>query len=408
MDRADQVYCVVGSGPTGVSAAEALLRNGAHVLMIDAGLQLEAQRSAYVESAARKPAHLWTEAERSKLTGDFQPSLLQLPEKKKFGSDYANRALACFPVNTIDASLYLSFAQGGLSNLWGCACAPMIERELADWPISSSDLENHYRAVLDFMPMTGHRDNLERILPLYCEPGEQQISRQAATFLIRAEAKKQRFEALGVFAGASRLAARLHATANAFDCQYCGNCLTGCPYGLLYNSAADIERMCASKRFDYRPGVVAQCFDESDGYTVVHCTDLRGGKLESIRATRLLIAAGGIASARIVLRSLQYTDRPITMLTSDWFQLPALSLYGNGDVTMERLHTMPQVFLEVIPADTDRRAVHFQMYTYNTYFTQALDRLAGPLRRLTRPLVNAIVSRLHLIFGFLHSDHSSR
>lgn len=53
------MYCVVGSGPAGVACAQALLKAGARVTLLDAGAQLEPERQARVASLQAVPHEHW-------------------------------------------------------------------------------------------------------------------------------------------------------------------------------------------------------------------------------------------------------------------------------------------------------------------------------------------------------------
>ena len=59
--------CVIGSGPSGVACAAALLKRGRCVLMLDAGLRLESDREALVKNLSRLPAENWSATNLSRL-----------------------------------------------------------------------------------------------------------------------------------------------------------------------------------------------------------------------------------------------------------------------------------------------------------------------------------------------------
>jgi hypothetical protein len=90
------------------------------------------------------------------------------------------------------------------------------------------------------------------------------------------------------------------------------------------------------------------------------------------------------------------------LLDSCLFLLPLLRLAGAGLVTEERLHTLSQVFLEIIDPAISPRAVHVQVYTYNDLYPGALRNKVGPLY----PLFKGGLSRLLIGQGYLHSDFS--
>ena len=53
------MFLIVGSGPAGVSAAKALLRQGRRVTMIDVGLELEPDRRALLDRIASREVEAW-------------------------------------------------------------------------------------------------------------------------------------------------------------------------------------------------------------------------------------------------------------------------------------------------------------------------------------------------------------
>jgi choline dehydrogenase-like flavoprotein len=65
------MHCVIGSGPAGVACAKALLARGARVLMLDAGLELEADRTQIVRHFADTKPSAWTTGHRARLKGNL-------------------------------------------------------------------------------------------------------------------------------------------------------------------------------------------------------------------------------------------------------------------------------------------------------------------------------------------------
>jgi len=79
---------VVGSGPAGVAAADVLLGQGRHVLMVDAGGGADAPvRSAAARLAAQEPDD-WTAEMRAVARGPLRYNGEGMPLKLAFGSDY--------------------------------------------------------------------------------------------------------------------------------------------------------------------------------------------------------------------------------------------------------------------------------------------------------------------------------
>src|SRR5437867_770639 len=114
--------CVVGSGPSGVACAAALLQQGRAVRMLDAGTQLEPDRAARVQRLGQVPPEEWSAEDRRWLTGGMDPDARELRQKLLFGSDFPYRGDAEHLGAVYDGvGLRASLALGGLSTVWGAA-----------------------------------------------------------------------------------------------------------------------------------------------------------------------------------------------------------------------------------------------------------------------------------------------
>ena len=115
---------IIGSGPAGVSAAKALLERGLSVTLLDVGLTLE-----------EKPSPM--------------PSPSKDPLKLYYGSDFPYEQAREYYQLTMDKKIDClpSFAQGGLSNVWGAFVGRYTEASLADWPITLPQLPPYYDKI---------------------------------------------------------------------------------------------------------------------------------------------------------------------------------------------------------------------------------------------------------------------
>jgi hypothetical protein len=123
-------------------------------------------------------------------------------------------------------------------------------------------------------------------------------------------------------------------------------------------------------------------------------------------AERVYVACGAVATTRLLLASLEAFDRPVRMLDSQYFLLPLLRFRAVPSPRRETLHTMAQLFLELRHASVAPRNVHLQVYGYSDLFAALFDRLLGPLARPLSPAVDALLARMLVIQGYLHSEQS--
>lgn len=393
--------CVIGSGPAGVSAAKALIDRGKHVVMLDYGRQLETWRKNNLQHMARTSPQHWRQKDIETLKGNINISSKGVDEKKIFGSNFANNPVDCFPVSNSNCQFYLSFAKGGLSNLWGRGVLPLSETDLEEWPLTKTELQDSYRRIMHFMPLSGHRDRLEEIFPLYTEsPQKYSLSNQNQKLLKNLNKHEKSLNKAGIYFGTTRLAAEMNA------CRYCGLCLYGCPYGLLYSSDQTVDQLLKTGHLTYRPGLVVHRLESHEGKVRIHAFK-ETGKQQVIHASRVYLAAGAIASTGIVLRSLGLYDRTVPVKCSDLYYAPAFTPWCEWGAWNENLISLSQLMLEIFDKNLSKHQISVHLHGYNDLFLDMLKNKLGPLNKLKEPFFRSILGRLYVLFCFLHSDHSS-
>jgi choline dehydrogenase-like flavoprotein len=430
-------YVVVGAGPTGAAAAKALAGCGRRVVVLDVGLTLEPEREAARARMSATEAAGWSAADVA-LTCFRAQRGQGAGYKQLFGSDVAFRDDGVLELRADPAvAARPSHALGGLSNVWGAGVLPYTDGDMAGWPIGASELAEGYRAVLRFMPHAGEEDELSERYPLLSPPAGPLLRTEAAERLLaRLRAHARELDRAGFCFGASRLAVRVDHPAPERGCCYCLHCLDGCPYGHIYNAAQTIEELRAAGLIDYRPGLHVERLREAEGEVVVEGRELDprapgrapahagrqaqgagaggdgaggdgAGRTVAVRAARVFLAAGSLASTIVLQRSGLLPER-VELLDSQTVYLPFLWTGRVGQSGREPGHTLAQLFLVHEGAGEDEQPVHISLYTYNPGLTErarathpALASLAGPaLDRLTRRLVIGIC--------FIHSDASRR
>jgi choline dehydrogenase-like flavoprotein len=401
---------VIGSGPAGVACASALLESGAQVTMLDAGLELEPDRRRRLFDLQSVAFPAWDEAALRLLREGVEVSPGGIPLKLAYGSEFPYRDPFDQPVTTNGVHAKASFARGGLSNVWGASVLPYRTQDMNDWPITAEDLAPHYQAVLKLMPFSARRDGLAEQFPLHHDqPGMLTSSKQASEFLRDLETNQPALSSRGISFGASRLALQAERFEGKPGCVYCGKCLYGCPYELIYNSSQSIDRLGMHESFTYRSGVVVERLTESGSHVEISGREAGSRKAFEIRAEKVFVACGVLSTARVMLNSLDAYDRPIEAIDNCYFLLPLLRYRGPRDAADEPLYTLAQIFIEVLDKAVGPQTAHLQVYTYNELLAKELERVLGPLHRLVpNALRRTILGRLLLIQGYLHSDLSPR
>ncbi len=399
---------VVGSGPSGVATASALLRRGRRVLTLDAGLRLEPERQTVVEQMAATDPSRWTPSQLATVTEGMEPCAKGIPLKRVFGSDFPFRETSQFPnVACRHSEIKVSFALGGFSNVWGAGAIPFCADDISDWPIRIEALAPFYGECLEEMHLAATVDALAQDYPLYTPHCRAlRPSRQAVALLADLEGSRTSLEREGVRFGVSRLAVKTGAPDDPHGCVYCGLCLYGCPYGFIYNSAACLQSLIAQPRFSYQPDVVVERLEEAGATVTLRARGRQSGEELRFSARQAFLACGPVATTAILLDSLSAWGHPLQMKDSQYFICPVLRFRGTPDVEHEQLHTLAQVFLEIRDPAVSAKGIHLSVYTYNSLLLLALQKRAGVLGKLFPALPKALARRLLVFGGYLHSNES--
>ena len=398
------MHCVIGSGPAGVACAKALLARGANVLMLDAGLELEPDRAQIVRQCAGTKPAAWSAEQLAVLKGGMAADATGVSLKLVFGSDFPYRETEeKIPWQNHGAGVKPSLALGGLSNTWGAAMLPYRDTDLTGWPVKNAELAQHYRAVTAITGLAAQHDDLAEIFPLHCDqPHALRPSRQAERLYGNLQRHRDKLQARGWHFGRARVAVRAADNPQGAGCIHCGLCMSGCPYGCIYNSADTVHELRAEKNFAYQRDVIVTSLSETAGKVFItgHHRETRAPL--AFQADRAYLAAGVIPTAQILLRSQAAYDQPLTLRDSQYFLFPLLLARRTRDVQTEALYTLSQLFIELNRPHISRHSVHLQLYTYSDFIGQAVRASLGPLKMFARPLEERMV----VVQGFLHSDES--
>jgi choline dehydrogenase-like flavoprotein len=409
MAEKSRFHCVIGSGPAGVACAHALLQRGARVMMLDAGVALETDRAALIAEMSRTTPASWTPEQIARIKEGTSASSKGIPLKLLFGSDFPYRHCdELLGIKYEGVALRPSFARGGLSTVWGSAMLPYVQEDVADWPFTISELAEHYTAVVGLTGISQKRDGLEKLFPLFQErPAALNLSAQAVALRDRLEQNRVPLSNAGIHFGQARIAVKVQQLPDSAGCVYCGLCMYGCPYGYIYNSESTLKQLQTRPDFAYKPGVVVTSLQETSDRIQIKGYYLANREPFEMEATRAYVAAGVIPTTQILLRSLALHERAISMRDSQYFLFPLALTKSVGDVTRESLHTLSQLFIEILDPEISRHTIHLQIYSYNSLVGEAVRSSFGPLAKPLEALARSLERRLLIVQGFLHSKDSA-
>lgn len=365
---------VVGSGPSGVAAASALLDAGKPVLMLDIGRVLE--------PGPRRAAEPGEDPARKLVFGSSYPYLTDRE------AGLVQKGTKCLA----------SGGKGGLSAVWGASVLPFPEDELSDWPFAAKDLHEHYQKAAVLLGISGAVDALAPRFPFYAPPRPPlKNSLQAQSVLAHWTRHEAQLKEGGFAFGRAR-----HAV-NSAACEYDGTCLSGCERGAIWSAADAVEALRKRRGFEYQGGVRVLSVEERPDGVRVHAAR-EGASRTVFDGKKIFLACGPLATARLVCGSFGAPAGGLPLLSQPYFVLPLLLDRDVPGAPEEKLHTLAQLYLELDDPKTSPRLVHLQIYGHNEVIAGRLAGAAAWAGPFAGAVKRRFAPRLLAIQGYLHSD----
>lgn len=395
---------IVGSGPAAAGAALSLARNSdLRITVLDLGLKLDPARQQVVDALAATGPAQWDEVLVQGITAQPQATRSgAVPEKRAYGSDFPFRdvgQLSGLSASSNATATLVSGAYGGFTNVWGSQLMPFTDSALGQWPVSAGEMRHHYAAVLSQIPFAAEDDDLSARFPLIGSPVPlPELSPRSQRVLDAYQRHRRVLNGRGIRLGKARLAF------DAASCVRCTKCMTGCPYSLIYSASHTFESLRRSQRVDYFGGLLALRVCEDAAKASVVAKDLATGRLEKFEADRVYVGCGAMGTTRLVANSMNLFDHELSLIESQQYVAPMMSLRATPDPRGRADFTLNQfnMIVELDGSDVDLSQLHF--YSFNPSFIEALP---GPLGSAgTERATRQLLQRLTVALGYLPSWRS--
>lgn len=314
---------IVGSGASGVAAALALADRGIRPIVVDVGFtpsHADPIDENFYDYRTRNDSFPLMLGDRfqglSNMRGDYDvPVKLTAPHNEFVTRD----ARALSPLAESDFCAIQSFARGGLANAWGAGLYRFTRADLDGFPLRIEDLDPYFNRLTDEIGITGCDDDLTPYFGSSAGLIDPLAMSRNITDLY------QRYQRTGSHSGIAIGRARVAALTREHDGRppFQHNSLEFFQENrAIYSPRYTLDRLEAEGRVEVRSGVLVESFHEKDGKVTLRARRVDGGESITVRADRLLLAAGAINTTKIVLASNADHESSLPLLENPAFQFP--------------------------------------------------------------------------------------
>jgi choline dehydrogenase-like flavoprotein len=398
---------IVGSGPGGVNAAYPLCEAGLNVVMLDYGNIDDTYRHIIPRkdfdhirrSDEQQHRYFLGDGYEGILLGDVRVGTKLTPPRLHVVKD--SKELT--PVDSSDFVANESLAMGGLAESWGAGVLPFREEDFADMPVSYADLEPHYRSVVKRIGVSGPDDDVQSMFGDYGElMPPLDLDSNAEKVLGRYSRRKTYYNDQGFYMGRASLAVCTRPCMGRDAHQYHDMDYWTDTDSSVYRPRYTIDELSGFDNFSYIHNRLVYSFAEKEDGTVEITAGLKDSdKTETYQSRAVILAAGAMGSARIVLRSLRKYDIRIPILTNMYTYIPLINRNMIGVKPRDRRSSLAQLMLLYFSGQSRRRPVVSCFFSYRSLLTFKLLK-EGPLPQ--RESLN-IMSSLMNLFGIITIFH---
>jgi choline dehydrogenase-like flavoprotein len=400
---------VVGSGPAGANAAAALIEAGRTVLMLDVG-DVDAKYASMIPAASFRDIRETDASQHRYMLGE---NLEGIPRGGvRVGAQLTPPRLhvtasapPIVPILSDGFQAAESLALGGLGEAWGAGVFTFDDDDLAAWPIERSALLPHYEAIARRIGITRTDADLDRFVGgVRSAMPPLEIDTNAEVLLERYERERGSLNRDGFYLGRPPLAICTERLGDRGPHAYRDMEFWADADRSVYRPRFTIEALRRHQGFTYQDRRLVLRFAEAEGQVSVTARNMDTGDHETFTGRALLLAAGALGSARIVLRSVGQPGDRVPLLCNPYTYAPSINIRMLGRTSRDRRHSLAQLSAVYRPGSRqDGGDVQTQVYSYRSLLMFRLLHEAPLATRDSLKIMRLLVSSM-AILGINHDD----
>ena len=355
---------VVGAGPAGAWAAYGA--QGRSILMLDAGEDkpenIGPQGNLYELRARKDDLFELLIGENFESLASLRKSSTNLKLKSPNTNYVTGDWRSASPVAGDDFEGAIALSKGGLANAWGAGVYRFNDRDLKGFPIDAGALRPFYDELTRVIGVCGANDDLAEFFEhdSALQPPIR-LSGFFQTMIERYGKMRGVLHTERVFLGRSRLAVLTEPKGARGPYEYGNFEFFRTHDPAVYSPAYTVDELIREHAIEYRNRRLVTRFRESGNGVEVYARNRATGEEEIFRGKRVLLAAGALNTARIVLESFSEFEARLPALDNPMACIPFLQLARVGTKLEVRGTSLAQLNL-VAEEKESGETVHGSLY----------------------------------------------
>ncbi len=358
---------IIGSGAAGAHAAVPLVEAGLRICIIDGGFHdpdiLTSGSARTFDDVRKKDPEQW-----KLFLGEDCSNIPLNGLEGGLGGGMAsgNRAFVTrgttehLPLTVDKGIVTQSLAKGGLAAAWGGTCAYLRDEDLQQMGLSWEGMQPHYRSITERIGISGEENGFPVQPPLT-------LDHHATSMMLRAKKHAKKLEALQVRVLQPHAAVLTKNLGERKATEYTDMDYYNDPNRSVYRPQYTIDQLRTQNNCTYVDGIVVQRIEETPTENVVFGHAMNDTITQRWRAKRVILAAGAVNTARILLTSFGLYDRPIPFVAKPHVYTACLDIPSLGKKGPERRTSLCQLVL----IDNQQTPEHLessiaQLYSYRS------------------------------------------
>lgn len=365
-------YVVVGSGCTGAMAAQTLVEQGVKVLMLDVGNHDEKYASVTPQKSFCDIRENDKDQHKYWLGEDF--------ESIAFGKTSTGAQLT--PArkhiikNTAELLSYMSdnfspmesLSYGGLGNGWGVGCCVFSEEELKATGLPLDKMQSAYQVVADRIGISAEKDDATpyTAVHLYNLQKAQDLDSNSKNIFDKYKHKNSELNKEGFYMGKPALALLTAPKDGRQPVDYTEMDFYSDKNEAAYRPWITVNQLKKKPNFQYQSNALLYSFKEENGSVSLTYLDTQSNQHKTITCKKLVICAGTLSTARIVLRSLQAFNQHLSFLCNPYKYFTLLQPSLLGKAGNEPRSAFAQLAMYYDPTKTNYEVSAASIYSYRS------------------------------------------